>query len=73
MLPLRSKQSHTFIPFHKGTGLSKCLERGLDYIFGVFIMPSIELQARVREQKQAAKEQLVKCVYRGVAYNRKSV
>ena len=51
--------------------MSKCLERGLDFIFGVFIMPSIELQARVREQKQAAKDRLVKCVYRGVAYNKK--
>ena len=34
-------------------------------------MPSVELRARIREQHQAKKEVLVKCVYRGVAYNKK--
>ena len=36
-------------------------------------MPQVELQARVREQQAAKKQALVKLVYRGVAYNRKSV
>ena len=35
-------------------------------------MPSVELQARIREQQVAKKQALVKLVYRGVAYNSKN-
>ena len=59
----------TFIPFRKGR-VTCWLERAVG-LFAILTMPSVELRARIREQNQVKKDVLVKCVYRGVAYNKK--
>jgi len=62
---LRRSKQRTFIP--NGDAYRLSMERGSDTSF--LTMTQVELDARVREQKAAEKEQKLK--YRGVAYTPK--